>query len=426
MTLDLTGFIKDMIKKEKLGEEARFVPSYRTGLDALDYRIGKYDEGEKVIGLEGGKIVTVIGKSGVGKTSMVIDIAKNIVDPFKYSNIIHLDYERSTSMSRIRQVTGWSTEKAESKYILLNREIYSDTLFQLIKKTARMKVEKFNELKIDTGKVDNDGNPIFVLPPTVIIVDSWALLTPKELDEKDELSGSMTAAAIAKTNNQIMKRSVSELERGNIMLLVINHINQKIDINPMQKTQAQVNYMKQDESIPGGGSAIYLANTLIKLVASSKLEKDKDFGIKGFKVNIEILKSRSNEAGSKVETIYSQEKGYQNTLTSFNLLKPYLKGNGRAYYYEELPDVKFTQKNFEEKYNSIPELKEVFDKKVDEVLSEYLSGESDPFLNEPEDGFNIIEELADGYFLVEDPKTKEQFRYDQKTGEATPIEVEKG
>ena len=175
-----------------------------------------------------------------------------------------------------------------------------------------------------------------------------------------------------------------------------------------------------------GTSCIYLANTLLKLQTSSKLEEDKDFGIKGFKVYGELLKSRSNEAGNKFEMIFSQSEGYHNLLTNFNMLKSlgYLKGNGRAYYYEDLPTVKFTQKTFVQKYNSEPELKELFDALSKHELSKFLSGVNsstllglDGELEEQE--LELVEHISGDVYLANDGK---QYHYDEETESITPVE----
>ena len=61
----------------------------------------------------------------------------------------------------------------------------------------------------------------------------------------------MSATAAAKTNAAIFKRIIPLLNRANIILMVINHINEKVEINPMMKSKAKFNYLKQNESIPG-------------------------------------------------------------------------------------------------------------------------------------------------------------------------------
>ena len=55
---------------------------------------------------------------------------------------------------------------------------------------------------------------------------------PEKFTEEDELSGSMAASAVAKANAAIFKRITAFLKEVNIILLIINHVNAKIDINP--------------------------------------------------------------------------------------------------------------------------------------------------------------------------------------------------
>ena len=60
----------------------------------------------------------------------------------------------------------------------------------------------------------------------------------------------MSATAAAKTNAAIFKRIIPMLKSANIILFIINHINQKVDINPMMKSKSQVSYLKQNETLP--------------------------------------------------------------------------------------------------------------------------------------------------------------------------------
>jgi len=418
MTLDLTEMIRGTIEKEGLGEESEFTPTYPTGIDLFDYRNGRVEDGEAKIGVDGGKILTIIGKSGTGKTAFGMKVAKTVVEPYEQGQVFHLDFERATNKARIAQITGWNQEKIDKKYILMNRKIYSESLYTLTKSIAKIKLDNFEALKIDTGKLDRKGEPIFVLPPTVILIDSWALVVPKNITEEEDLSGQMSATAIAKTNNAIIKRITGTLEEANIMLIIINHITQKIEIG-MVKTQAQLNYLKQDESIPGGTSAIYLANTLLKLQASSKLEEEKDFGIKGFKVIGELIKSRSNEAGNKFEIVYHQQQGHHNDLTNFNLLKGLglLKGNGRAYYFENAPNSKFTQKNFLEKLSENSELRSAFNQLVEENLAGYLSGAL-ALGGEEEPELELVKHIRDDIWEANDGN---QYHYNEAEGTITEV-----
>lgn len=237
----------EMIEKENLGEENNYTPTYSSGIDIVDYNNGKIDNGEVTIGFPGGRIITVIGKSGSGKTSFAIGMATHFVSGYKDGMVFHYDFERSTEDSRVKIISNWKNETYNNKYKILNRNIYSESIYQLIKGIDSIKndPETRDAIKIDTGRVDKNGNPIYDLPPTVVLIDSWASMFPKDISEEEKLSGSMSASSIAKTNNAIAKRIIGPMERANITLIIINHITQKIEIG-FTKTQAAVNYLKQD------------------------------------------------------------------------------------------------------------------------------------------------------------------------------------
>lgn len=106
---------------------------------------------------------------------------------------------------------------------------------------------------------------------------------------------------------------------------------------------------------------MYVTDTLIKLTASSKLEEDKLWGIKGFEAKVEICKSRHAPAGRAVNMIYDQTNGFRNDLSMLDYIKSCgaLKGNGMAYYIEGHDNYKFKLSNFKEKFDTIPEFRQL-------------------------------------------------------------------
>jgi hypothetical protein len=158
---------------------------------------------------------------------------------------------------------------------------------------------------------------------------------------------------------------------------MVNHITQQIAIGVTPPT-AVVNYLKQDEAISGGKAAMYVTDTLIKITASSKLEEDKLWGIKGFEAKIEICKSRHAPAGRSTNMIYDQTNGFRNDLSMLDYIKSCgaLKGNGMAYYIDGNDQYKFKLSNFKEKFDSIPEFRALIEKTAD-VLMKASIKESD-------------------------------------------------
>ena len=123
-----------------------------------------------------------------------------------------------------------------------------------------------------------------------------------------------------------------------------------------------------------GSSCIYLANTLLKIVTSSKLTEDKEYGIKGFKCVGEMIKCRSNESGRTFDLVFSQSEGFDNILTNLSILKDagYLKGSPRAYYFEGAEDVKFTLRQYKEKYYESEKLRKVVAELVRECYLDFI------------------------------------------------------
>jgi len=72
--------------------------------------------------------------------------------------------------------------------------------------------------------------------------------------------------------------------------------------------------------------------------------------------------------------IFSQSKGYLNTETNYNSLKDakIISGAGRSFSIKSLPTLKFSQKDFLEKYSTVPELKAAVDEETQLLYEEYI------------------------------------------------------
>lgn len=246
--------IDGILEKEGIsGKE--FVDVYKTGINIFDWRNAQYDDTLQnyVNGISAGTLNSIIGKSGSAKTTFAIQSATHIADMFDNGNIIHFDFEQSSNVNRVMSLSGWDRDKFRKKYRFLNSGITVEGLYKVCKATSKIKQEKRKELEYDTGAVDKDGNPIMELPPTIVIIDSIATMYSDSNVEEEETSGQMSTTAQAKANNQMIKRlsGSSTLTDGNIIILAINHITTKIDINAFAKTPADINYLKQDEALVG-------------------------------------------------------------------------------------------------------------------------------------------------------------------------------
>lgn len=326
------------------------------------------------VGIQDGCLVMLIGRSGCGKTTWAVQAASNIIRPFANACIFHDDIEGGLTEYRKELLSNFHGEELKRRYISRNTGITAENFYERVKMIHDLKLNNREEYEYDTGCFDTRGERMFKLEPTVYILDSVALLMPEKYTDEEELSGSMSSTAAAKTNSMSFKRIVPMLKAANIILLMINHINKAISINPMMKQKAQVSYLKQDESLPGGNTIVYLTNLLLRFDDNSKFKEDEAFGIPGNLVDITLVKSRNNRAGKSCTLVFDQNKGFDPELSLFVMLKneKRINGAGAYLYIGEHSEYKFSQKAFKQKLREIPELRQIFIQEVMDVLKNDL------------------------------------------------------
>lgn len=384
----LSKLFRDTVSKHKdsrVKEESSASIAYPTGFLNFDFMNGTvvHVKSEQrnfnyySVGIQDGCLVMVIGRSGCGKTTWTVQTAANIVRPFRTACIFHDDIEGGLTEYRKEVLTGFHGEELEAKYIGRNTGITAENFYERLRMIHDIKLANRSEYEYDTGCYDSHGNRIYKLEPTVGILDSVALLMPEKYTTEEEISGSMSATAAAKMNSMTFKRIIPMLKAANIILFVINHINSKIDINPMQKTKAQLSYLKQDETLPGGNTIIYLTNILLRFDDNSKFKEDEAFGIAGNMVDITLVKSRNNRAGRKCTLVFDQDRGFDPELSLFVMLKTakMINGAGAYLYIGDRSDLKFSQKTFKSKLHESPELREVFVNAVMQLLKAELDAD---------------------------------------------------
>lgn len=370
-------------KDKRLSEEAGSDVGYSTGFLALDFLNGtivhvknkEKDYKYYSCGLADGSIVMVIGRSGCGKTTFVEQMAANIVRPFENGVIYEDNIEGGIIESRRVELSGFTPDEIQDRYVVRNSGISNETVFQRIRMIYDLKMENREALEYDTGREDIHGNRIFKLVPTVYILDSLAMLSPDNILEDDELGTSMSQTASAKSNSVLFKGIVPMLKTANIILLVINHIQEEVSINPMQRKKAQLAFLKQGESLPGGKKPVYLSNNVIRLDDATKLKADEAFKIDSGNITmVTLLKSRSNMSGKSIPLIFNPTIGYDPILSLFYFLKNEngLKGAGAYLYIDGLPEIKFSQATFKEKYINDPVLRDAFHKAVVPYLKKLI------------------------------------------------------
>ena len=365
--MDFINELNEIISDKKYGydEEQTMIKTGFNTLDFLNGNISVKDNGDKTlnVGVDAGKIITIIGKTGSGKSTLAVQIGANIISRYEQGSMFVLDFEQSNGKDRVRSITGMTEEEFDRRIAIKKIGISTETVLQIVTQIKQLKLKHKKELMTDNaeGVLEPDGKLRKILPPTVVIVDSVAMMMPADDLDSEEMKGQMAATAAAKANTRLFKKLVQPCMEANIIMIFINHITAKVEIGATP-TQASINYLKQNESLPGGLAAQFLTNTLIKITTSSKLEEDKLYQIKGFEAKVELVKSRTAPAGRSITMIFNQAEGFDNDLSLLSFIKANggLKGAGIGLYLDGLETVKFRLSNFKEKLAENEEFRNYF------------------------------------------------------------------
>ena len=358
-------------KDYKMKQEAQVTVQYSTGFLNFDFMNGTiinvktkdntYDNYYSV-GIADGSMCMFIGRSGCGKTTLAMQIGGYIANQFKTSVVFHDDIEGGISYARKQMLLGFTDEDLATKYICRDAGITAENFYERIRTIYELKLEDRSTYEYDTGLLDEFGRKVYKLEPTIYILDSIALLMPEQYTEEEKLSGSMSSTSAAKTNSMVFKRIIPMLKSANIILIMINHINERIDINPFSHKKSKISYLKQDETLPGGNTIVYLSNLLIRFDDNLKLKPEETFGISGAMVDLTLVKSRNNKAGMTCTVVLNQDIGFDPELSLFVMLKQagLVTGAGSYMSLKNRPDDKFSQREFKNKLYTSPEFQKDF------------------------------------------------------------------
>lgn len=354
-----------VLRKAKKEHEATTLVSYPSGLMPLDYlngqRIQVFDSDNNIVeeydsvGFVEGTMITVVADPGLGKTTLTQQIAVEICSQFDNSFIIHEDIEQSSHINRVYNITAQKPSWIKTHYALY-QETHAESFIDRFMDHVKMKLNNRKEFEYDTGLKDMFGNPLKRLIPTVVIVDSLAVMRSEESsfneegknkDNIDDTTNNMFGARVAKFNSEMFKQILPFAKKANIILFVINQINKKISTGFISKPRDLVG-LGEDETISGGRASLYLANNVLRLKNKGTLTKDKDYGINGHIISAVFYKSRTNVSNIPVELIFDKAKGFSKTLSllHFGFLYDIVKKQGNKYIIPGHEDTPFGKKTF--------------------------------------------------------------------------------
>ena len=367
--------------------------SYSTGFPVLDYFLGykvnvydsdgNYEYSYPSIGITAGSYVLFIGKPSTSKTATAIKIASNIVRKFDNGLVIHFDLEQALNYSRIQALTRIPMNELKSKYILRQEDCTLENMKSTIMRLYNEKVNNPNDYMYNTGLKNEFGEEIQAFVPTVLILDSIATITmsidggeAKKLEKLEEISTQTDRMRLTGEIGRFFNEILPYLRKANITLIAINQIK----TNPQMgivKSPAEILGLGQSETLPGGNTPKFLAHILLKFVAiGGEKYNEEDEGFTGFKVKVEIIKSRVSAALKNVELVYNSNVGIDMVRSTVAYAKDMglIGGNKNGYYFLSDKDEKFTLGNMPEDFKANPKLFKIMKDNVIPLLEKNLSG----------------------------------------------------
>lgn len=322
-------------------------------------------------------------------TTFASQVAANIMRQYPYSNVIHFDCEERFDVSRCETITKLPASYFENdRYMIRTGAVGLDVIQEMIVKTYVSKKKLKDELMVDSGFSDEFGRPVKIFMPTIVIIDSMTTVmnetfnpeNAKEAAEAEKMRGNTEGARDSKTLKGFFKDVLPLCKETNIIIYGINHINANMSMNAFVPVAKQQNYLKQDESIPGGKSMLYYPFNIIKMTAkpSDDFTEEAD-GFAGHIVMFEPIKSSSNQSGNNskgisFEMVFSHKYGFDplRTLIHYGRENGLIEGNKTRMKFKDDDSFTFSLKNINAELKEKP-IMECLKKYVIPTLEEHLS-----------------------------------------------------
>ena len=370
------GFLEELKANDKKGlfRSDDNTVSFPTGSHALDYANGYYQtvkiNGEykhiRRLGIPPG-FTTIIGSSGVGKSTFCLGAGWNIVKRFSNGQFIYVDCEKTMTKQRIIEVTGASPE--DPRITLMKERTAIEDVLELLDEICEHKEANKNEIQIEIKDQSLDGKPYKIYPPTVVVIDSLPSFNGRDYDDTS-LGSNVDGMRGAKDVSRFFTNCLDNATKYNIVFLVVNHIRPKAEMNPYAQPPKGLMMLGQAEQLPRGAVAQYYSTTYFRINSKrSDAYTIEDNGFTGFKCIIQLAKTKSNVVGTSFPVAFTGD-GFDPYYSIYEFANSIglIKGRNPYLYFEGLEELKFNRKDF------VPRMKfeEGFGPRVMAVMRPYF------------------------------------------------------
>ena len=315
-------------KFEESNEDIEERAVYSLGFRNLNTIIGFIECDEEtgeiiqtIRGMLSGSLVSYIGRSGTGKTTLACQNMCQAVRPFvreKNDKVkIHIvSNEKGITRSRFKTISNFVNEEMK-RHVIFHAESSIEFLNKLTKSIID---EKKNMKKIKAKSYT--GKDIEMYPPTFLFIDAWSELLPENLSEEEKADQKMMYFTQARLLDQYIKKFKNLFAPYNINVFAIAHMSKRHNLdNPMVRLSREFKAIPADEKINGGKNFLYHTDIgvfIYKIVADSPetMEKKSLKYLDGQNIMLaKLWKSRQSRDNVSFRLV-SDENGF-NPLKSF-------------------------------------------------------------------------------------------------------------
>lgn len=299
----------------------------KTNISCIDYATGG--------GIIPGTTVQLVSESGIGKSTICIEIARNFCNQQK--RVLYLDSEGSITKETLLSVGITDTMLNDTFYYV------RESTFENVEKV----LDKFlNAIKFDLVIIDSIAS---------LISDDF-INTKSSITTKNSNINSRPLALFVNKYNSIAKSS-------EISFIFVNHFRNRID--------PKVGTILKEY---GCKSVKYNSDIILKIMPLKSSGKNKDFLklpilFQGNMLEVEVVKSNKMAPGFKIPLFLIYGRGISELYQLiYALLKTNIIVEENSYYKYEENGVIYKRHGFEDLYNSIKSLldnKEVMSKVKD-------------------------------------------------------------
>lgn len=261
-----------------------------------------------------------------------------------YNESDGLCYETELSLqgkNRLMELSGSPTDESLiSRFQFYDKtELSLEDLFEVIKEISVEKGKRLKELTRQTPFIDETGNFIKALVPTIILIDSWSAATSsKEMSlYEDNRVGDSKTNMVAMNDGRIKSDFARQLPHlcgsKGIYLISTAHIGDNQNLaNPMAPPTKELPMMRQSDKLKHVGTqySFLSVNMLETRKVAPMLDSNKKclYPTDGCTSDVElqqitsfITRCKNNVSGASFDHISSQFQGLQEWLEYYNIIK---------------------------------------------------------------------------------------------------------